>query len=61
MKHEDISELETAFELRCIDDTKFEPFFADIKAKCDGMNKFKKDMTIFLEKMRVYLSKVVFC
>jgi len=44
-----------------MDDDKFEPFFADIKAKCDGMNKFKKDMTIFLEKMRVYLSKVVFC
>ena len=61
MKHENISELETVFEIRCMDDDKFEPFFADIKAKCEGMNKFKKDMTIFLEKMRVYLSKVVFC
>ena len=44
-----------------MDDNKFEPFFADIKAKYEGMNKFKKEMTVFLEKMRVYLSKVVFC
>ena len=61
MKHEKIEELETAFELRCIDDTKFEPFFADIKVKYEGMNKFKKEMSVFLKKMRVYLLKVVFC
>jgi hypothetical protein len=61
VKHENISELETVFEIRCMDDDKFEPFFKDIKDKCEGLTKYKKEMTIFLEKIRVYLSKVVFC
>jgi len=60
-KYEKIEELEIAFEVVCSYDAKLEPFLEDIKARHKIMIKFKKEMTVFMERVRVYLLKVVFC
>jgi len=43
-----------------MDDPKFPPFEKEIKDKYQDMNKRKKEISGFFEKMKVYLSKVVF-
>jgi hypothetical protein len=53
--------LEVEMEIRATDDAKFELFIQEIKQKHKIMEKFKKDMTHFMERVRVYLSKVAFC
>ena len=55
-----VEDLQTAFEIRCMDDPKFLPFEKEIKDKYQDMNKRKKEISGFFEKMKVYLSKVVF-
>ena len=60
-KYEKIEELEIAFEVVCSYDAKLAPFLEDIRDRHKIMITFKKDMTIFMEHVRVYLSKVAFC
>ena len=60
-KYEKIEELLVSFEVVSSYDAKLEPFLEDIRARHKIMIKFKKDMTIFMERVRVYLLKVAFC
>ena len=60
LKYDKVEDLQNSFEIRCQDDTKFAPFETDIKDKFQDLNKRKKEISLFFEKMKVYLSKVVF-
>ena len=60
-KYEKIEELLVSFEVVSSYDAKLEPFLEDIRARHKVMTTFKKDMTSFIERVRVYLLKVAFC
>ena len=60
LKYDKVEDLQNAFEIRCQDDTKFAPFETDIKNKFQSLYERKKEISLFFEKMKVYLSKVVF-
>ena len=60
LKYDKVEDLQNSFEIRCQDDTKFAPFETDIKKKFQDLNERKREISLFFEKMKVYLSKVVF-
>jgi len=60
LKYDKVEDLKTSFEIRCQDDAKFAPFETDIKKKFQDLNERKREISLFFEKMKVYLSKVVF-
>jgi len=60
LKYDKVEDLQNSFEIRCQDDAKFAPFETDIKKKFQDLNERKREISLFFEKMKVYLSKVVF-